>query len=239
VPGTQYPNRFVAINGNSRLTQIPLSPAERGTFDRDFRRLAYLQDFQRDLSELLLDDIEFYADIASVAKGSIGTNPVFGGNAASGVEIGMQVLRAITVKNPGIASPTTPTLTWPTTYGAAGWNDVFGSSAAPVDLSQLGLGSGATDTNNRVMLAITALVNLDIPPLLQEYRFHIQNVDYAVEAIAWQQVSNLYYARLASPVVVPVNGKFWMRGDIQPSGKDGTALLGITFATADYLSYET
>jgi hypothetical protein len=228
----------VALDGASKLTYVPLTPDETLGFDRDFRRLAYLQDLDRDLSALLLDDEEFYLYCAGIAKGSIGTNPYFAGTAPMGNQIGMQMIRAVTVRNPGIASPSLPTLTWPQVWGSAGWQDVFGSAATPVDLSQTGLGTGATNMQNRVMLAVTGLINLNSPPLLQEYRWHIQNVDYAVETIAWEQISSLAYARLANPVIIPVNGRFFFRGNIQPSGTDGTALFGLTFATATYLTYE-
>lgn len=235
---TTYPPTSI-LTGNTKLTHIPLTKAESTTFYRDMHRLASIQSYQRDLSALLLDDLPTYIYAAGVAKGSIGTNPVFGGVAASGNEIGMQLIRAITVRNINIASPTTPVLTWAQTYGAAGWTNVFGSATAPVNLGQAGLGTGATNTQNRVLLAFNALVNTSVPPLVSEYRFHIQSIDYPVEAVTWEPLTNLAYVRLATPVIIQVNGQFYMRGDIQPSGTDATQLFGITFASGDYLTYET
>jgi hypothetical protein len=72
-----------------------------------------------------------------------------------------------------------------------------------------------------------------------EYRFHVQNVDYQVEPITWEPISDLAYVRMAAPVIIQTNGTFYMRGNIQPAGTDATQLLGLTFATGDYLTYET
>lgn len=232
------------IDGGAKTTYIPLSASETQTFDRDYRRLVALQSLERDMSNLLLEDESYYLWGAGIAKASIGTNPVFGGATPGNTEIGMQLIRAITVLNPGIKSPSTPVLTWDQTYAGTGWADVFGSAANPIDLSQTGLGTSATNTQNRVMLMFSAFVNARAPPLLAEYRFHVQNIDYPVEPITWQPISDLAFARLSAPVMIPANGKFYMRGNIQqPNGatslSDATELFGMVFATGDYLTFET
>lgn len=226
------------ITGATKFAYMPLTSSEAEVFYRDIRRIASIQSFERDLSSLLLNDLPTYVYAAGVAKGSIGTNPVFGGLTASNTEVGMQLIRAITVRNVGISSGS-PNLTWSQTYSSDGWTNMFGSATAPVNLSQMGLGSGATDTQNRVMLAFSGLINTTVPPLVAEYRFHVQNVDYQVEPITWEPISDLAYVRLAAPVIIQTNGTFYMRGNIQPAGTDATQLLGLTFATGDYLTYET
>jgi len=227
------------IDGNSELAYVPLTPREVVTFEHDFRRLVYLQAFERDLSRFLLEDLDYYLFAAGVAKGSIGTNAVVNGSTPGNAEIGFQLLRAVTVLNVGISPGGTPDLLWPQTYGTPGWNNIFGSAAAPVDLSQTGTGAGATNTKNIVLLCFSALLDTVTNPLIEEYRFHVQNVDYPVEPIAWELATDIAYARLSAPVLVPVNGRFYMRGNISAAGTDGTQLLGLTFGTGAYLTYET
>jgi len=227
------------IDGNSQLAYIPLTREEAATFKRDFERLVYIQALERDLSSLLFDDIDYYLFAAGVAKGSIGTNPSFNGTTPGSAEIGMQLIRAVTVVNVGIGPGGTPDTLWTQTYGTPGWNNIFGSSSAPVDLSQTGTGSGATNTKNIVMLCFSALIDTVTTPLVEEYRFHVQNVDYPVEPIAWELATDIAYARLTAPVLVPVNGRFYMRGNVSAAGSDATQLFGLAFATGAYLTYET
>ena len=50
-----------------------------------------------------------------------------------------------------------------------------------------------------------------------------------------------YYTKLDAVYMVPANGRFYMRGNVEPSttgGIDQTELFGLTFSTGNYLSYE-
>lgn len=225
------------ITGSSSLSYVPLNQKETEIFHRDYRRLIYVQALERDLSPIFDDEELVYFYAAGIAKGSIGTNPTFAGNTPGASEIGMQLIRAVTVLNPGIAAPP-PVLSWTQTYAGAGWTNIFGSSTVPVDLSQTGV-SGATNLQNRVMMCITALINPSVPPLVAEYRWHIQNVDYTIHPITWETVTDLSYVRLSEPIIAAVNSRFYMRGNIEAAGTDQTQLFGITFATGAYLTYET
>ncbi len=233
------------VNGNSQIASIPLNANEQAIFKRDIARIAAIHSLERPLYDLLMDDADALMGIAALAKGSIGTNPVFSGLMASGNEIGMQMIRAATVlsnntvNNPAQAAPV---YDWVQSYAAAGWTNVFGSSGSFVDLSSTGIsGYPVTNTQNRVMLAVIALLDPTPSPQFQEVRFHVQNVDYPVEPIAWEAATNLFYAKLQGIYLTPVNGRFYMRGNVQPSttgGQDQTELFGLAFATGDYLTYE-
>lgn len=240
-PGT--PTKVV--NGNSTIVPVPLTPAEQAVFKRDVSRLGAMFALERPLYHLLLDDMDALMEIAGLAKASIGTNPVFGGTLASGGEIGMQLIRAATVlsaNKQNNSAQTAAVYDWVQTYSASGWTDVFGSATNPVDLSSTGIsGVSVSNLQNRVLLAVVALLDPTPSPQLQEIRFHVQNVDYPVEVIAWEQATDLYYAKLQGIYMIPVNGRFYMRGNVQPSttgGQDQTELFGLTFATGDYLTYE-
>lgn len=233
------------INGNSTIASIALTANETAIFQRDLARMASMYSLQSHLYRLLMDDFQGLLSIAALAKGSIGTNPVFTGLLASGNEIGFQLIRAPTVlsnntvNNPAQAAPQ---YSWVQNYAASGWANVFGSSSSYVDLSSTGIsGFPVTNTQNRVMVAMIALLDPTPSPQLQEVHFQVQNVTYPVETLAWQPATDLYYAKLQGIYLTPVNGRFYMRGNVQPSttgGIDQTELFGLTFATGDYLTYE-
>lgn len=233
------------ITGNAKVASLALTTAEQQIFTRDLSRLGAMYSLEDHLYNLLMDDANTLMAVAAMAKGSIGTNPVFSGIFANGNEIGMQLIRAPTVlsnntaNNPGNAAPV---YSWVQTYASSGWANVFGSSTSYVDLSSQGITSyPVTNTANRVMVAIIALLNAGTAPQLQEVHFQVMNVTYPVQALAWQSATDLYYAKLGGAYTVPVNGRFYMRGNVQPSstgGQDATELFGLTFATGDYLTYE-
>lgn len=240
-PGTNT----AVVNGNSQIASVPLSAQEQAIFLRDISRIAYMESLERPLYSLLMSDAPTLMSIASLAKGSIGTNPTFTGLLASGNEIGMQLIRAPTVLSNNTvnnSANTKPVYSWVQNYTASGWTNVFGSASSFVDLSSTGIATfSVTNTQNIVMLAIIALLNPSTTPQLQEVRFHVQNVDYPVEPIAWQPATNLFYTKLQGIYVVPVNGRFYMRGNVQPSttgGQDATELFGLAFSTGNYLTYE-
>ena len=244
-PATPPGTDTQVITGGATINGIDLTPTEAAVFKRDLARIATLTTLERDLYELLMDDADALMAVAALAKGSIGTNPHFTGLLASGNEIGMQLIRSATVLSNNTvnnAALAAPVYNWVRTFAASGWTDVFGSSASPVDLSSTGItGFPVTNTQNRVMLAIIALLNTAVAPQLSEIRFHVDNVDYPVEPIAWEPATDLFYAKLQGIVVVTVNDRFFMRGNVQPSstgGQDATQLFGLTFATGTYDTYE-
>lgn len=240
-PGTNA----AVITGNASVASVPLTAAEQAIFTRDLSRLATMYSLESHLFRLLMDDAATLASVAALAKGSIGTNPTFSGIFANGNEIGMQLIRSATVmsnntvNNPALAAPV---YNWVQTFAASGWTNVFGSSTSYVDLSSTGIaGFPVTNTQNRVMLAIIALLDAATAPQLQEVHFQVMNVTYPVQALAWQPATDIYYAKLGGIYTIPVNARFYMRGNVQPSttgGLDQTELFGLAFATGDYLTYE-
>lgn len=233
------------VNGNSQIASVALTTTEQQIFQRDLARMGAILSLERPLYDLLMADKDALMSIASMAKGSIGTNPTFTGLLASGNEIGMQYIRAATVLSNNTvnnAALAAPQYSWVQTYVSSGWTNVFGSSTSFVDLSSTGITSyNVTNTQNVVMIAIVGLLNPTPSPQLQEVRFHVQNVDYPVEPLAWEEASDLYFARLQGIYVIPVNGRFYMRGNVQPSstgGIDQTQLFGVAFSTGNYLTYE-
>jgi hypothetical protein len=225
---------------NSNMKQVALSAIEVATFQDDLTRLAAMQSFERDLSDLLLSDYDALLYALSVAKAQVGLNQTFTGIRAKGGEIGMQLIRAVTVLNAGISGASVPVTQWDQTYASGGWNNVFGSAAVPVNLAQTGVSAGgATNQFSRCMLAFGSFINDQALPLLREYRWHMGQKDFPIQSVAWQPGTNFIYSKLAGVVIIPPNGKFYMRGNLGASGTDGTQLFGLCFATGDYLNSET
>lgn len=224
--------------GGAKYSQAAFSPDEQAIFYRDVARLAAMYTLQAEVSELLLNDVDRFLLAGQVAKASIGTNPSFAGVSASGNEVGLQLIRAVTVLSGPLAAET---MLWPQSYLATGWTNVFGSATSPVDLSTTGITNDpATNLQNRTLLAFGALLDPVQSPRIGEYRFHVGPKDYGVNPLTWTAGGNLFFARLGGFVLIPVNGRFYMRGNIQPAaGIDGTQLLGFTFCTGDYLTFET
>ena len=232
--------RLVCGSPLKDLRQLALTDDEVAQFQTDLKRIGGMQSFERDLTPLLLNDQDEYLYALSVAKATVGTEPTFAGVRAHGGDLGMQLIRAVTVRNAGIAGGGTPVIVWDKAYGVAGWGDVFGSATAPVDLSQQGSsGNSATNELNRVLLAFGGLVNDKVPPLLAEYRFHLGPLDFSTQSVSWQFASDFAYAQLFGVVLIPANTRFYMRGNIQAAGTDGTQLYGLAFGIGDYLQAES
>ncbi|MBF6555568.1 MAG: hypothetical protein IVW52_05250 [Acidimicrobiales bacterium] len=244
-PATPPGTNTKLVTGNAKISSVDLDPTEIATFKRDLSRIATITSLERDLYELLMDDADALQAVAALAKGSIGTNPHFSGLLASGNEIGMSLIRPATVLSNNTVNNSAnvaPVYNWVHTYTASGWTDVFGSAASPIDLSSTGIATfPVTNTQNRVMVAVIALLNTSPAPQLSEVKFSVDNVVYPVQPIAWLPSTDLFYAKLQGIFVITVNDHFYMRGNVQPSstgGQDATQLFGLTFATGTYLTYE-
>ncbi|HEV2520642.1 MAG TPA: hypothetical protein VGX00_08555 [Thermoplasmata archaeon] len=224
-------------SGSGTLSTVPLSLAEEDAFDDNLEHLAGIQCLPRSLGGLLLDARDLFKTCAELAKAQF-DGAVFAGSSAQGPEIGMGLIRAATVRNVGIAPATPIVETWVQSYEIGGWTNVFGSSAAPVDLSQYGLGSGPTYTRGRTCVLVDALIDPAVPILMTEINFNVDGVTYPVESLSWLPVVDLAYYKLPYPIFCPVDSRFVMRGNISGPGMDQTQLFGITYSTGGYLSGE-
>lgn len=219
---------FIAGTG-AMLDYEDLAPDELNVFDRDLVSIADYFCLSRDLKTVFLEDRDTYLWAASIAKKQLGVG--FGGAIAGSGQFGMQLIRAKTV----LSTTSAIANDWMQTYTAAGWNNVFGSSTAPVDLS-------ATNTTyignpqNRTLMAITNLYCTTIPKI-REVWFHIGATDYPIWPIEFRNISDFFMAGLPATPLITKNGKFYMRGNVGSiiNSIDGTAALGLTFALAEFM----
>lgn len=206
-----------------------LTPEELTIFERDLNKMSRYFSFERDLQMLFLEDHDIYLAAAAIAKKAFGMG--FGGALPGSGEFGMQFIRAKTVLT-GTSQVTTAN-DWLQSYATAGWQNVFGSSTYPVDLS---LTTGL-NPQNRVLLVFPKLYCTTIPKI-REVRFTIGPTNYGIMSIEFRSISDLFLAGLPASPLITKNGNFYMRGNVGSAigVVDGTAPLGLTFALAEYMT---
>jgi hypothetical protein len=228
------------ITGGVTPAQTPLTPEEEARFERDFERMVKIFALERSLIDFIMEDKEHYKVACECAKAALGNLPFMGILASGPGVFGMQLIRAVTVLNPGIAQGATPVTTWIRNVPSTGWMDLFGSRANPVSLAQTGSGpTSATNLKDRVVLAFGGLLELSDSPKIGEVWVQLENVSYPIHNISWLPASNFYYAPLHGVYYVGKNGKFFMRGNAYATGTLALQLVGVCFATGDYLTLET
>jgi len=199
-----------------------LTAEELQMFDRDLVKLSRYFSQSRDLQTLFAEDRDIYLWAASIAKKSLATG--FGGNVAGSGEFGMQLIRPRTFIAAGDS--------WQQSYTSAGWNNIFGSSTTPVNLSA----TTYLNPQNRVLVVFPKLMNTTLPKV-RECWFHIGPTDYPIWPIEFSAIADLYVAGLPATPLIVKNGKFYMRGNIVGTGVvDGLAPLGIAFALGEYMT---
>ena len=199
-----------------------LTDREITLFDRDLVKIARSFSQSRDLQTLFLEDRDTYLYGLSIAKKQLAAG--FGGVSPGSGEIGMQLIRSKLIR--GLAN-------WWKSFTDPGWGDVFGSSAAPVDLASTSTDYG--NPQNRVTICFPKLIDRTIPKLLEAW-FHIGPTNYQIFPLDFFGVSDLYVANIPAAVYVGKNGKFYMRGNIEARDIiEGVAPLGLCFALAEFL----
>lgn len=220
--GIRNPVSVHFLAGGGALDWDNLSPDELAVFERDLLALSDYFSLERDLKTIFLENHDTYLWAACIAKKALNAN--FGGSTPTSGQFGMQLIRAKTILNAN---------DWLQSYSAAGWQNVFGSSTTPVDLSL------TTNLNpqNRVLMIIAKLYSTTIPKI-REVWFHIGATDYAIWPIEFRNTSDAWIAGLPASPLINRNGKFFMRGNVgSPIGVvDGCAPLGLTFALAEYMT---
>jgi hypothetical protein len=222
--GVANPGNVTFIAGSGTDLEFEnLTVDELAIFDRDLVKLSRYFSQSRDLQMLFLEDRDVYLWAAAIAKKQLATG--FGGNVAGSGQFGMQLIRS---------KPWLGTASWQQAYSAAGWNNVFGTSSSPIDMS-------ATSTTylnpqNRVVTVFPKLYNSTLPKV-REVWFHIGPTDYPIWPIEFSALGDLYVTGLPATPLIVKNGKFYMRGNILGVGVvDGLAPLGLAFALGEFMT---
>ena len=207
--------------GAVELAWEHLTDKEITVFARDLVKLAGYFSQSRDLQTIFLEDRDVYLYALSIAKKQLAAG--FGGVSAGSGEIGMQLIRSLTLLNAA---------NWLQTIDTTGWNDIFGTADAPINL---GATTGYGEPQNRVCICFPKLMDLTVPKITEAW-FHIGPTNYQVFPMGFFSIADLFVAKLPAAVYVGKNGTFYMRGNIIGNGVvEGIAPLGLTFALAEYM----
>ncbi|MEM4154989.1 MAG: hypothetical protein QXW52_09260 [Candidatus Caldarchaeum sp.] len=223
-PGLIRPESVAFIAGQATVPDFsPLDTKELAVFDRDLVKTAGYYYGARDVFGLVVEDRDFYLFAAQAAKFQL--NAKIAGAIAGSGDVGFQFIRSKTVLG---------TTSWFKTYATAGWNNIHGSAASPVDLSTTSTAFG--NPQNRTLLAFPKLGNQTVPKI-NEVWFHVEPTDYPIWPIKFAQLTDTYVANLPHSVLVVRNNKYYMRGNVEGAAvQDATYPLGFTFALGSYLT---
>jgi len=221
--GIRAPGTISLWAGGIELAFENLTAEEIAVFDRDLAKMSGYFSQSRDLQNLFLEDRDTYLYCASIAKKQLGTG--FGGVTPGSGQIGMQLIRSKLIL--GAAN-------WLQTISAAGWNNIFGSSSSPVDLSSTSSTYG--NPQNRCVLCIPKLMDICAPKITEAW-FNVGPTQYPIFPIGLFSVADLFVAKIPAAVYVGKNGRFYMRGNIIGNGVvEGVAPLGICFALSEFIT---
>jgi len=223
------------ISASNQITGRAFTTEENEIFLRDLATLAEIPALQRDLGEILLKYSDVLLSAAQQAVAQLAPQSSFAGLAAtSSSQIGMQLIRAVTVMNTNIAPGQTPQLSWYRNFTTTGWQPIF-----QVNTGQTGLANGgATQLQNTVVLAIVGMIDT-LPPKVSEYQVRVENTTYMVESASYLPMSNVYYYKFPGLVYVGVNTNLTVYGNVIATGPSNLQLFGLTFAKGSYLLQQT
>ena len=221
--GLIRPGEVSVIMGRAEEPDFePLDEEELKVFDTDLAKMAGGFFRARDAFSILLEDRDVYLYAAQIAKKQL--NAGFGGAVPSGNQIGMQFIRPKTVLGAN---------NWFQTISSPGWNDIFGSSASPVDLSTTSATYG--NPQNRVLLVFPKLGDYTVPKVTEVW-FHIGPTTYPIWPLPFWFQSDVYIHTLPAAVIIGKNERFYMRGNVLGAGQIATFPFGLTLCLGSYMT---
>jgi len=222
-PGLIRPEEVSAIMGRAAEPEFEaLDEEELRVFDTDLTKMAGGFFRARDAFSLLLEDRDFYLYAAQIAKKQL--NAGFGGAVPGDNEVGMQFIRPKTVLGADH---------WFQSITSAGWNNIFGSSASPVDLSTTSTTYG--NPQNRVLLAFPKLGDYTVPKVTEVW-ISIGPTNYPIWPLPFWFQSDVYIHTLPYGVIISKNQRFYMRGNVLGVGQIATFPFGLALCLGSYMT---
>lgn len=227
-----YNPAFLA--GGSVPTYENLTSEELAQFDIALKSFADLVAIQSDstLSNIILSERNAYLFAASIAKQQF-DGATFGGIIAQ-TGFNMQPIRAATLLTQG---STTPVYSWTKSFTSAGWQGLFGSQSAPLTLGTTGNATYVGTTYKRVMIVATHIID-NVPLPFDEIQIGVQKQLYPVMPVGITNISNVYLYKFPAPILVVLDGQFFVQANVQRLGTFNPRLLGLQFVTSEYAMIE-
>jgi len=222
--GLIRPGEVAVIMGRAVDPKIrQLDSDELKVFDRDLTKLASVYFRSRDGFSIVLEDRDFYLFACQIAVDQLGGK--FAGAVPGGNEVGFQFIRPKTVLGANH---------WFRTITSAGWNDLIGSAAAPVDLSTTSATYG--NPQNRVLLAFPKFGDYTVPKVTEVW-INIGPTNYPIWPIPLWHQADVYVTPIPYGPIIPKNERFYVRGNVL-AGNTQIAFfpLGLTFCLGSYMT---
>ena len=223
-PGLIRPGEVSVIMGRTTEPEYEaLDDDELRVFDTDLAKLAGSFFRARDAFSIFLEDRDLYLYAAQIAKAQL--NAGFGGAVPGGNEVGMQFIRPKTILGANH---------WFQSITSAGWNNIFGSAASPIDLSTTSTTYG--NPQNRVLLVFPKLGDFTVPKV-QEVWFHIGPTAYPIWPLPFWFQTDVWIHTLPYAVIIPKNERFYMRGNVLGAATQiATFPLGLCLCLGSYMT---
>lgn len=218
---------FMAGSG-VELVSTDLSPKEQAILDRDLARLEEVYTRSSDLAKLYTTDRDTYLWAASIAKNQLGDIPFTGLLSLGSSTYGMWPIRSMYMGG-NVAGAQT----WLYNQTSTGWQ----TNHFNIDLS--GTTAGIRNTQNRVILCIPRVANYAATPKVSGVRWTVGPTTYAVQMLEYQNLTDLYIAKLHGAVLIGKNGTATMNALVETTGVDGLAAWGMAFGTGDWANQQT
>lgn len=224
----------VFLSGGQMPQTADLDSDELQQFDLALQSIADIVAIQSDttLANIILNERDAYLYAASIAKQQF-NGATFGGLLGNS-GFNMQTIRAATILT---QNATTPVYSWARNFTTLGWQGLFGSHSSPLTIGTTGNATYVGTTYKRVMFVATHILD-DVPFKFDEIQVGVNKITYPVMPVAINKISNVYLAKLPAPMLVILNGQFYVDGNIQYLGQSNPRLLGMQYVTSDYATLE-
>jgi len=202
-----------------------LAPEESKIFEAEFPRLTAAFTSERRVIEIFEHNKAFIVEGARIAKDQF-KEAFFGINASSG--FGWQLLRPEHLLRTTSDSGVTNT-EWIQTVGTAGWTDWIGTSTT---MNQI---------NDSALIVMLAQLNYAPSPKSYAVVHRLRNVIYPVWYFEWaiRMREALKVWEFPEPIILKPKAHIYSQLKYSATGEDIPAILGVTFAKADYLQTQT
>lgn len=203
----------------------PLTTDELNLFNVDFARLLnWLTDIDVEIARKFNEGKDYYAVAAGIFKKQM--NMEFGGLEPSSGQFGIDII------------PSYPILaanTWLKTIAGAGWQDFWGSAAAPIN--------GSTTAGSQRGYYIQGLISMAAGCKISSLRVTVGGYTYPI--VPYQLIARtskvlkaMTYLPLTKNILCHCGGKFYIRASEEAVGSEEIVPLGLMFAEYKYLDTE-
>ena len=205
----------------------PLTTEEQSVFDLEYTELVTAFTPYRQVQDIFMDRKDYVLNVCQMAKKQF-TETFYGIDASGG--FGFTMIRPEHVRRLTTDTGTTHT-TWEVAVGTQGWANWIGSATT------------ANKLKKEALIVILGLIDYVPSPKASAMIAKFANITFPVWyfefAMRYQGAQGVHVWKLPKPKVIFPDKPIYIQVKYTATGLDELALLGITFAKADYLQTAT